>query len=93
MLADDEFGRYAQENGASELVDVAAAAAGFVTHRMGQSVFGRAEVVNLVIQASNSEIAREDALRAFGLILNDVQIEKIRRGQFRLTRKSDYYRR
>ncbi|MGR3708535.1 MAG: hypothetical protein ACU0A9_03745 [Alterinioella nitratireducens] len=93
VLADDEFGRYAQENGASELVDVAAAAAGFVTHRMGQSVFGRAEVVNLVIQASNSEIAREDALRAFGLILNDGQIEKIRRGQFRLTRKSDYYRR
>lgn len=91
-LSDDEFGIYAQENGATELVDLAAAAAGFVTHRLRQNVFGRADVVNLIIQGSNGEISREDALRAFGLILNDGQIEKIRRGQFRMTRRSDYYR-
>ena len=89
----DAFSVYAREHGATELTDLAEAASGFVTHHMGRSVFGRGDVISLIQQSGDGTASREDALRAFGLILNDGQIEKVRRGEFRLTRRSDYYRR
>ena len=89
----DAFSVYAREHGATELTDLAEAAAGFVTHHMGRGVFGRGDVISLIQQSGEGATSREDALRAFGLILNDGQIEKVRRGEFRLTRRSDYYRR
>ena len=89
----DAFSTYAREHGATDLTDLAEAAAGFATHHMSRGVFGRADVINLIQQGGDGTTSREDALRAFGLILNDGQIEKIRRGEFRLTRRSEYYRR
>jgi hypothetical protein len=89
----DAFSVYARDRGAGELIELAEAAAGFCTHHMGRGVFSRSNVVALIQQGSNGTASREDALRAFGLILNDGQIEKIRRGEFRLTRRSEYYRR
>ena len=89
----DAFSTYARDNGATGLPELAEAAAGFATHHMGRSDFARSDVITLIQQGSNGTASREDALRAFGLILNDGQIEKIRRGVFRLTRRSEYYRR
>jgi len=89
----DAFSVYARDHGVTGLPELAEAAAGFATHHMGRSTFARSEVITLIQQGSNGTASREDALRAFGLILNDGQIEKIRRGVFRLTRRSEYYRR
>ncbi len=86
------FADYVNDAGATELVEIAGAAAGYATHQMRREIFGRSQIINLIREATNEEASREDALRVFGLILNDGQIEKIRRGQFRLTRRSDFYR-
>lgn len=90
--AGGDFSAFAVEHGAVELIDLAAAATGFATHISGHSVFSRSEVISLILEGTGGAASREDALRAFGLILNDGQIEKIRRGEFRLTRQSDFYR-
>ncbi len=89
---DVSFEAFLEDHGADELVEIAAAAAGYATHHLDSPVFGRSQIIKLLQSLPDHDLNREDALRVFGLILNDGQIEKVRRGQFRLTRASEYYR-
>ncbi|WP_071674729.1 prolipoprotein diacylglyceryl transferase [Nioella nitratireducens] len=87
------FADYLVAQDASDLRDIAAAATGYATHVMGQEVFQRSEIIRMIIAGSNDTAGREDALRVFGILINDAEIEKVSRGQFRLTRHSPYHRR
>jgi hypothetical protein len=85
------FTDFLEEEEAYDLTDVAAAACGYATRHLRQEVFSRSEVIRLVIEGSGGTATREEALRGFGLVLNAGQIQKVSRGQFRLTRHSPYY--
>ena len=91
--AEQSFLDYLREREVDDLEDIASAACGYATHVMGQEIFGRAEVIRLIQDGADITASREEAMRVFGQVLNDGQIEKIRRGQFRLTTRSPYYRR
>jgi len=91
--AEQSFLDYLREHEVDDLEDIASAACGYATHVMGQEIFGRAEVIRLIQDGADITASREEAMRVFGQVLNDGQIEKIRRGQFRLTTRSPYYRR
>lgn len=75
-----------------DLAAVTSAACGYADGLTDGETFGRSEVVHLILDHSDSEASREDVLRAFGTVLAEGQIEKIRRGQFKLTRQSPYFR-
>jgi len=75
-----------------DLAAVTSAACGYADGLTDNETFGRSEVVHLILDQSDSEASREDVLRAFGTVLAEGQIEKIRRGQFKLTRQSPYFR-
>lgn len=89
--SDDDFRDFLTTHGAKEMDDIAAAACGFATHRMNQKSFGRSDVIRLILNAPDVSPSREEAMRAFGVVLNSGQIEKIRRGVFRLTSQSPYF--
>jgi hypothetical protein len=88
--ADQSFHAFLQEQGIEDLTEVASAACGFLAVQRGQQVFGRSEVIRMVQDRPGDSVTREEAIRAFGRVLNDGQIEKIRRGQFRLSARSPY---
>ncbi len=89
----ESFAEYLVAEEADSLRDIAAAATGYATHVMGQEIFQRSEIIRMIIAGSNETAGREDALRVFGILVNDDEIEKVSRGQFRLTRHSPYFRR
>lgn len=66
------------------------AAAWMLSHEEQPSV-SRPVLMRLVTIASGGQIGREDALRAFGILLREGKLEKIGRGQFRLTSRSRHY--
>ena len=86
-------GRFVSDKLESAVQEVVDSLTGYATHVMGQEIFGRAEVIRLIQDGADVTASREEAMRVFGQVLNDGQIEKIRRGQFRLTTRSPYYRR
>ena len=75
----------------NDIAGVTAAACGYADSQSDEESFSRSEVVRTILDHSVSTASREDVLTAFGAILNDGQIEKIRRGQFRLTSASAYF--
>lgn len=88
---DQGFAAFLEEHGVEDLTAMAAAACGYAGRHAQDGVFGRSEIVRLLAEGSGGTAGREDTLRAFGIILNEGQIEKVSRGQFRLTRHSPYY--
>lgn len=88
--ADQSFHAFLQEQDIEDLTEVASAACGFLAVQRGQQVFSRSEVIRMVQDRPGDSVTREEAIRAFGRVLNDGQIEKIRRGQFRLSPRSPY---
>lgn len=88
--ADQSFHLFLEEQDIEDLTEVASAACGFLAVQRGQQVFSRSEVIRMVQDRPGDSVTREEAIRAFGRVLNDGQIEKIRRGQFRLSARSPY---
>lgn len=88
--ADQSFHAFLREQDIEDLTEVASAACGFLAVQRGQQVFSRSEVIRMVQDRPGDSVTREEAIRAFGRVLNDGQIEKIRRGQFRLSPRSPY---
>ncbi len=81
---DDAFAAHAASVGASSLTDLLEAAAGHAVATGGGEVFSRPQVMRLVRRHIGEEFSREDGLRAFGTLLRQGRIEKVRNGRFRL---------
>ena len=66
-------------------------AAAWMLRHEEQPAVSRPVLMRLVTIASGGDIGREEALRAFGILLREGKLEKIARGQFRLTSRSRHY--
>lgn len=84
--ASPEFAKFATSVGADEIPDMLEAAASFTTFVEGNEVFSRPQVMRLVQSAlPDGSFSREDGLRAFGTLLRQGRMNKIRGGQFEIT--------
>ncbi|MEM9855036.1 MAG: hypothetical protein AAF841_11380 [Pseudomonadota bacterium] len=81
-----DFAGFAARFGATGLPDILEAAAAYTTHVEGNAIFSRPQVMRMIKDALPDErITREDGLRAFGTLLREGRIHKIRGGQFEVT--------
>ena len=79
------------EANAEELPDILEAAASFLTHVEGFDIFSRPQVLRAVQAAMPAgSFSREDGLRAFGTLLRQGKINKIRGGQFEVTESTRF---
>lgn len=85
------FETFLEEQDIDDMNDVASAACGYLAAQPGQSVFGRSDVIRMLQNIPGNTVSREQAILAFGSVLDSGEIEKIRRGQFQLTTASPYY--
>lgn len=85
-LAEDlPFADFALSMQAEELPELLEAAGGYLVFVRGQEQFSRPQVLRLVsAQLGEDSYKREDGLRAFGQLLRDGRIIKIRRGKFEI---------
>ena len=85
------FAEFAERLGAVKLPDLMEAAAAYCALQLGRDQFTRPLLLQQIAALSGGEnFNREDCLRSFGTLLRDGRIEKIKRGQFRLSGKSRY---
>ncbi|NHX27144.1 hypothetical protein HA397_24535 [Escherichia coli] len=87
---DDGFADFANRHGARSLTQLLEAAAVYCVAIEGQPSFTRPQVMEIVAEAMPEEPGREDCLRAFGALLRDNKITKIKRGQFTVSKSSRY---
>jgi hypothetical protein len=78
------FAELVEQLGAGQLPEVIEAAAAYITVIDGRETFTRPQLVRLAASVAGDAPAREDGLRAFGLLLREGRIVKARRGQFAL---------
>lgn len=79
------FAEYAGQTGAEELPALVEAAATYAIELEGRPHFSRPQLMKTISEHVGSEdFSREDTLRAFGKLLRDGTIRKIKRGQFTL---------
>lgn len=98
LLAEDEgnffvegqnFADFAEKLGANSLADLLEASAVYCTQVLGREQFSRPLVMRqLEALIDQPDHQREDRLRAFGTLLRQGRIAKIKRGQFALTETS-----
>ncbi|GLS87970.1 hypothetical protein GCM10010873_29440 [Cypionkella aquatica] len=83
------FADFAEKLGANSLADLLEASAVYCAHVLGRPEFSRPfvmqQVENMIEQPDHG---REDSLRAFGNLLRQGRIAKIKRGQFAITDRS-----
>ena len=92
VSAHEQFRLYAEERGVESPEEVFEAAAAFLTYEQGHATVFRHQVLKHG-QAILGEMARrEEGLRAFGMLLREGQLRKVRRGEFELTRRSQFHR-
>ncbi len=85
------FAGFAQSAGAEGLPEILEAAAAYLTHADGNDVFSRPQVMRVVQQAMpQGSFTREDGLRAFGTLLRQGRLHKVRGGQFEVTDSTRY---
>ncbi|MEM9437269.1 MAG: hypothetical protein AAGA15_09525 [Pseudomonadota bacterium] len=85
------FAAFATRAGADELPDVLEAAASYLTHAEGHAAFSRPQVMRIVQQAlPQGSFTREDGLRAFGTLLRQNRLKKVRGGQFEVTETTGF---
>lgn len=84
LIADNtSFGDFARKVGATDLPDLMEAAAAYAAYIEGSPYFARPQIMRLVAGfTGKEEFNREEGLRAFGQLLRQGKIVKIRRGQF-----------
>lgn len=85
----DGFRRYLADSDAEGDVELLEAAMAFVTQEVGRANVTRPQLMTLVMNA-DADLSREDALRAFGTLLREGRIEKVKRGQFVLGEASRF---
>lgn len=73
--------------GHDEIVEAAVA---YVTQEVGRPHVSRPQLIGLV-QTAIEDMSRENALRAFGNLLRDGRVQKVKRGVFVLTEKSRFF--
>lgn len=84
--SDDEFAAFAEKMGAEGLPDLIEAAAAYSAYVEGNPHFSRPQVMRRVGRVDPIvEESREAALRAFGQLLRQGRIQKLERGQFRVS--------
>ncbi len=89
---DAEFAEYAAKLGASDIGEMMEAAAAFATHVERRAQFSRPQIMRRVADLTdNDRAAREAGLRAFGRLLREGKIVKVRRGLFELSEASRYH--
>ena len=83
------FADFAEKLGANSLADLLEASAVYCTQVLGRPNFSRPLVIGqLDTLIDQPDHAREDRLRAFGTLLRQGRIAKIKRGQFAMTERS-----
>ncbi|MGB7321876.1 MAG: chemotaxis protein CheA, partial [Albidovulum sp.] len=86
------FAEFADRLGAASLSDLLEAAAAYTATVEGQPHFSRPQILQKVAHMSDDEdYSREDGLRSFGMLLREGKIQKISRGQFRISEASRFY--
>lgn len=78
----DEFADFVRRMGATALPDLLEAAAAYLVHVEGREEFSRPQLMNKARQGSHAALSREDGLRAFGQLLRQGKILKVRGGRF-----------
>lgn len=86
------FGAYLAQKDHETMEDQMELAAAYAMHEEDRAVFSRPHILRHLEAANGGNLDREDGLRAFGILLREGIIEKIARGEFKLTRRSRYYR-
>lgn len=81
---------YLEERGAEGHEEFVEAGLAYLTQEVGRAHVGRPQLVGLV-RGTFPEISREDSLRAFGRLLREGKIQKLRRGSFTLSEESRFY--
>lgn len=90
--SDGSFGEYTAAFAGAAPETILELSAAYLTKIQSQPVFTRNEIIELAETADASQIAREDSLRAFGILLREGVLIKEARGQYSLSRKSQHYR-
>jgi len=85
------FAEFAERLGATSMTDLIEAAAAYCALMLGRDQFSRPLLLQQIADLPDGDaINREDCLRGFGVLLRDGRIEKIKRGQFKLSDQSRY---
>ncbi|MDF1856239.1 hypothetical protein [Pseudooceanicola sp.] len=84
------FAAFIEEAGASELGEVLEAAAAYLAFVEGREQFSRPQLMSRVREAAPEDYSREDALRAFGTLLRDGKIRKVKGGRFTASDRISY---
>ena len=82
MGEENGFADFARKMGATSLPDLLEAAAAYLVHVEAREEFSRPQLMKKARQGSNDVLSREDGLRAFGQLLRQGKIQKIRAGRF-----------
>jgi hypothetical protein len=85
------FAEFAERVGATDLPDLLEAAAAYTAFVEGLEHFTRPQVMRRVLRFSEDQgVTREEGLRSFGLLLRQGKIEKVKRGQFRVSESTRF---
>lgn len=85
----NSFAEFAESLGATSLQDLLEASAVYCGEVLGREYFSRVQVIQQLETLQGAPARnREDELRAFGTLMREGRIEKIKRGQFAVTAKS-----
>ncbi|MDY6857778.1 MAG: hypothetical protein SWN98_00390 [Pseudomonadota bacterium] len=91
FAAEESFADFAARMGATDLSDMIEAAAAYTVRAREDDIFTRPQVMELVASTPRGkEFAREDSLRAFGRHLREGPFERVKRGQFIISKTSRF---
>ncbi|MGB0959054.1 MAG: hypothetical protein ACPGVK_02290 [Halocynthiibacter sp.] len=90
---EESFATFAKAVNAEGLEELMEAAAAYLIQSDGRESVTRPQVMRLVADHQPEDAwSREDGLQAFGKLLQQKRIEKIKRGQFSLSEESRYFK-
>lgn len=85
-----DFPAFAQSQGAYDLADKLEAAAAYLCFVQDARDFSRPQVMKVVQSASDTDISREDGLRAFGRLLRQARLVKLANGRFQVAENTRF---